>query len=145
MEVRMSHLVTIKTEIKDLAAVGAACRRLGWTLKEGQSTYAWFGESVGDYPLPEGLTVADLGKCDHSIGVPGAEYEIGLVKRGQRLMPVWDFWRSGGLSKDTGNQLAQAYAVEKTKAAARNQGHLVTETTMPDGKIRLTLSLAGGA
>jgi len=141
----MSHLVTIKTEIRDVGAVRAACLRLGWTFMEGQKTYAWFGESVGDYPLPEGITVDDLGKCDHAIRVPKARYEIGLVKRGQKFLPVWDFWCSGGLSEDTGSKFAQAYAVERTKAEARRQGRLVTETAMPNGKIKLTISLEGGA
>lgn len=139
----MSHVVTIATEIRDLQAVKAACKRLGWEFLEGQTTYKWYGESVGDYPLPTGFTAADLGKCHHAIRVPGARYEVGLVRRGNSFVPMWDYWYSGGLSEDTGNKLAQAYAVEKAKAEARRRGHTVTEAAMPDGSIRLLVSVGG--
>ena len=137
----MSHIVSISVEMTDLIAVKAACKRLGWEFKEGQSTYAWYGRSVGDYPLPAGMTKDDLGKCNHAVGVPGASYEVGLRKHGNNWVPVWDFWCSGGLKEDTGKRFAAAYAAEKAKIEARKKGYRVaSETIKEDGTIRLTLT-----
>ena len=76
----MSHVVSIKTELTDLDAVKAVCQELGLIFREGQKEYAWWGETFGDYPLPEGFTAAQLGKCEHAISVPGTNWEIGLAK-----------------------------------------------------------------
>ena len=42
------------------------------------------------------------------------------------------------------DKLLQAYAVEKTALEARKQGHSVTEQTLSDGSIKLTVQVAGG-
>jgi len=136
----MSHVVRIKTELRDLAAIQAACNRLGWTLNEGATTYKWWGRYMGDSPLPEGFTAEDLGKCTHSITVAGATYQIGLVKQNTGFLPLWDYWSSGGLKKSTGETLAQAYAIEKAKIEARKQGHSVTEKALADGSVELTIT-----
>jgi len=39
----------------------------------------------------------------------------------------------------------QAYAVERAKAEARGKGHQVTEAKLPDGSIKLTVQVNGGA
>ena len=43
------------------------------------------------------------------------------------------------------DRFLQAYAVERTLAEARRQGHTVTEQSLPDGSIKLTVELQGGA
>ena len=43
------------------------------------------------------------------------------------------------------NAFMQAYAVEKAKIEAKKKGHLVTESPMAGGKVKLTITLAGGA
>ncbi|MCX7428798.1 MAG: hypothetical protein NTW96_24625 [Planctomycetia bacterium] len=147
----MSHIVTIKTELRDIAAIKAACKRMGWQLLEGQHTFRWYGRYVGDYREFEkqlrdlGIKTEDYGKCDHAIRVPGAEYEIGLVQRGNRFVPLWDTWGPGGLAKVShengmGGFLA-AYAVEKAKLEARRKGYTVTEKTLPNGNIQLQVTV----
>lgn len=136
----MSHIVTIKTELRDLQAIRAACKRLGWTFVEGQRTYAWYGRYMGDSQLPEGIAVDQLGKCDHAIRVPGASYEIGLKATGKGYAPLWDYWHTGGLPTNAGARLAQAYAVEKARAEARRQGHTVSERQLADGSVQLTIN-----
>lgn len=139
----MSHVAKIEVEIKDLEALKAAAKRIGGTFVEGQSRYAWYGQHVGDYPLPKGFAASDLGRCEHAIRVPGASYEIGVCKRrdgkpGYTLL--WDFWHEGGLEKrlgKNGQRLVQAYAVETAKRAARRAGYLVSETTKSDGSVVL--------
>jgi hypothetical protein len=41
------------------------------------------------------------------------------------------------------DRFLQAYAVEKTKIEARKKGHLVTETPLSDGSIKLTIQVNG--
>lgn len=139
----MSHIAKIEIEINDLSALKAACVRLGLEFICDQRTYAWFGEHIGDYPIPEGFTVDDMGKCDHAIRVPGAAYEIGVIKRDRQWMLVWDFWRSGGLERVLGKsagKLKQAYAASKAVMEARRKGYLVKEQVTKNGGIRITLS-----
>jgi len=141
----MSHVAEIEIQITDLAALATACRRLGFVFREGQKTYAWYGRWAGDYPLPEGFSQEDLGKCDHAIQVPGADYEVGVVKarQGTGYRLLWDFWFQGGLAERLGpkaERLVQAYGVEKAKREARKQGFSVYETTREDGSVRLTLT-----
>jgi hypothetical protein len=138
----MSHVAKIEIEILDLKSLRQACGRLGLEFMEGQTAYAWFGESIGDYPLPVGFTVADLGKCDHAIKVPGAEYEIGVVHRNGKYALLWDSWISGGLERVLGagaGKLKQAYAVVKTICEAKRKGYMVKEQKTGTG-IRLVLS-----
>ncbi len=142
----MSHCVDIKTVIQDLDALEAACEKLGLELKRGQQTYKWWGHSVGDYPIPEGLTEEDLGKCEHALVVKdnAQAYEVGLVKtkdgKGYRLL--YDYYGGGkGLMAkigDNADTLTQRYAAEVATRQARRQGYRVTEMLGVDGKIRLT-------
>jgi hypothetical protein len=138
----MSHVAKIEIEILDLKSLKLACDQLGLEFIEGQKSYAWFGESIGDYPLPAGFTVADLGKCDHAIRVPGAEYEIGVVHRAGKYALLWDSWGRGGLERILGTgagKLKQAYAVTKTICEAKRKGYMVKEQKTETG-IRLVLS-----
>ena len=98
----MSHVETVKVNITDLEALKKACERLGVEFHEGQTHYEWYGHSVGDYPIPAGLTKTDLGHCAHAIHVPGVKYEIGIVpnKSGKGYTLAYDFWGPGqGLQK----------------------------------------------
>lgn len=141
----MSHVSKIDIKPTDLAALKLAAKRLGGELVE-QKTYKWYGTSVGDYPLPEGFTAKDLGKCDFAIKFPDAKYEVGVVKRkdgkpGYELL--WDFWSGGfGLEKaigKDGNKLKQSYGVEAAKRAAMLKGWSCFEQKTPTG-IKLTIN-----
>jgi hypothetical protein len=143
----MSHVTTIKAQILDLEVLKAACHDLGLEFREGQQTYRWYGTHVGDYPLPEGFTKNDLGKCLHAIGIPGNKnaYEIGVVVRrdgqpGYTLM--WDFWAGGhGLQAVVGNdckKLVQAYATNKAIKSLKKKGYAVKRVvSKKTNKIRL--------
>jgi len=132
----MSHLAKIELEIKDLKSLEKACTRMGFQFMRDQKTHAWYGQFVGDSPLPEGMKVEDLGKCDHAIRVPGCSYEVGVIKKGQNYGLVWDYWRSGGLTEKIGKDgglLKQAYTIEKTKMEAIKKGYSVKERQTPKG------------
>jgi hypothetical protein len=43
------------------------------------------------------------------------------------------------------NSFLQGYAVEKAKIEARKKGHSVTETSLQDGSIKVTVRVGGAA
>lgn len=138
----MSHVAKIEISIKDLDTLKASCEQLGLQFMADQKTFKWYGRLVGDYPVPEGFTAADMGHCDHAISVPGAEYELGVVHRNGRYHLLWDFYRSGGLERVLGKgacRLKQAYSAERVRREARIKGYHVQERKTEQG-IRLVLT-----
>ena len=160
----MSHLVSVDVEFDDLSALGGGCTSIGWEFLEGQTTYKYAGYWADDSPVPDGIwspeqtaTVramshaerkawmeAHLGRCEHAIRVPGANYEVGIVrKHNGKWTMLWDWWSAGGLLAPMGGQdgrvLKRAYAAERTKQWARRQGFRVQETKLAGGAVRLRL------
>ena len=144
----MSHCVSIKTKLTDLAAVKLACEEMGLTFKPDQKHYKWWGTSVGDYPLPNGFTKADLGKCEHAIGVPGTDWEVGVckLKDGSGYTLLYDFYGSSGqpilkaLGGEQAPKFVQTYGVHKATLEAKKKGYFVTRTTNPQGQPRLVIT-----
>ena len=122
----MSHIVQIKTEVRDAAAVSAACRRLSLAEPAHQTVRLFSGIATGTtvslpgwrYPVVLDLT-AGAAKYDNFGGLWGKQQEL--------------------------DRFLQAYAVERAKIEARKQGHSVTEQPLTDGSIKLTIQVAGGA
>ena len=139
----MSHISKIEMVITDLSDLKKACTKLGFTFREDQNSYRWYGRLVtpDKHPVPEGLTEADLGKCDHAISVPEAEYEIGVVKRNGKYHLLLDYWdsRLRNAVGDNGARLKQAYAVERILSEAKRRNMRATQIRTEQG-IRLTLS-----
>ena len=137
----ISHITSLELEIKDLASLQAACKRLGWEFAEGQDTYSWYGTFVGDEPLPADTTVEELGHCEHAIKVPGCEYEIGVVRKANRWILRWDYWSSGGLQAVLGSNggiIKQAYGIEHSRRVLVKQGYrVIGEQRLADGSVRL--------
>ena len=134
----MSHVSTIEVaDVFDIPSLKQMCEDMGWEFLEGQTTYKWYGNYMGDYPLPVGFTKEDLGKCEHAIRIPGANYEIGVAKNNKgELKLLWDFWSSGGLQNKLGKNagiLKQAYTIAKGKVAARKKGFFFKEKKSPRG------------
>ena len=139
----MSHIARIELEIKSLEDLKAACTRLGLKFLENEQSYKWFGRWVGDEPLPNGVEEKDLGKCDHCIHVPGAQYQIGVVKKDEKYRLLWDSWKAGGLEEVLGKNaglLKQAYAVETIKRDSRVKGLRLREQKQ-EKTIRITLTV----
>ena len=114
---------------------------------ENQKTYRWFGQFMGDYPLPEGMTKEQLGHCDHAIRVEGASYEIGVVTNETGTHLLWDFWASGGLQQQLGEEawrLNQEYDVTKAVMAAESQGYAWAEMENEAGEKVLEVYQQGG-
>lgn len=143
----MSHVVSIKTELTDLEAVKAACRELGLIFKPGQTTFKWWGRSEGDYPIPAGMRKADLGQCDHAIGVPGTEWEIGLVRQANGAYKLaFDFYGHRGqpildaLGGQEAGRFLQAYGVNKTIMTARKLGHNAVRVMGKNGAVNVIIT-----
>lgn len=141
----MSHVSAITLRIKDLRALLESADELGLEQLMTE-TYKWYGRSVGDTPLPEGYTEAELGKCLFALGVKGNKdaYQIGVVQSkvhpGEYEMML-DSWQGGfGLMEKIGtdgNLLRQRYAEKVTTKQLRKQGLRVTRSVTDDGKVVL--------
>lgn len=151
----MSHVTTISVKILDLRALKAAIKEFGAEWIEGKREYNWWGISVGDTPLPEGMTKDMLGKCDHVIKLPGANYEIGVVKMpGGHYTLAYDSYNYGSgpnnvpadgqklLNKfgDGLKKLVQTYAVCKATLEAKAKGWMVNKQTLANGTVKLSLT-----
>ena len=143
----MSHVTQYEFDLDDMDALKAACEEIGAEVRP-KKTYKWWGHHVGDYPMPEGFTEADLGKCDFAIGVKGDPnaYEVGVVKKGDKTHLLYDFYAGGkGLMKVVGKDLGllkPAYSKHHAKHAARKMtamGFKMSETTNKAGETVLHL------
>ena len=104
----MSHISKIELEVKDLGILDQACRKLDMAFIRGQASFRWYGKES---------------PCDHTIKVPGADYELGVIDKNGCYELNCDFY-DRNLEKVIGKQgglLKQAYAVEKTKNEARKK------------------------
>ena len=120
----MSHLVMVKTQIRDPIALVAACRRLGLHEPVQGTAKLYSGEASGLIVLLPGWrypavidTAAGEVRYDNFKGIWGNQCEL--------------------------DRLLQAYGVEKARIEARKAGHTVTEQSLPDGSIKLTIQTGG--
>ena len=122
----MSHIVSIKTEVRDAAAVRAACQRLGLAEPVHDTVRLFSAETTGlavQFPDWQYPVVCDT--------------ETGEVK--------FDNFQGRWGDQKRLDHFMQAYAVEMAKLAARKKGHTVAEQQLQDGSIKLTVHLKGGA
>ena len=123
----MSHISKIELEVKDLSALKQACRTLNLEFCAKQEQFQWYGQSS---------------QCQHAIKVPGARYEIGVVKANNAWELNCDYY-DAAIEKAIGHQggwLKQAYAVAKTRIEARKKTYTVVERKTSTG-IRLHVRL----
>ena len=121
----MSHIVSIRTQIKDAAAVRAACRRLNLAEPNVGTAELFSGSAHGlivqlpdwVYPIACDVVSGDV-RFDNFEGRWGQQREL--------------------------DRFLQAYAVEVARLEARKQGHTVTEQQLTDGSIKLTIQVTGG-
>lgn len=145
----MSHVVTMELQIKDLQALELSSKELGCVFVKGQTTYNWWGHHVGDYPLPEGFTKEEMGICEHAIKVPGAHWEIGVVKDKQNkdsYKLIYDFYGSEGgkIQKVCGNNLGELkkrYTVNAIKNKIKNKKASIKEEKLQNGKLKITINV----
>jgi hypothetical protein len=122
----MSHIVEIHAEVRDPAALAAACRRLRLAAPEPGTAQLFAGTAAG-------LIVR----------LPGWRYPV--VAEPESGMLKYDHYN--GQWGDPGHldRLLQAYAVEKATLEARRRGHAVREARLPDGAVKLTVQVGGAS
>ena len=122
----MSHVVEIRTQVRDPVAIRAGCARL----KLQEPTYGaakLFSDTKTGW-------IVQLDKwrypvvCDVNTGK--VEFDNFEGRWGDRAML---------------DQFLQAYAVERAKLEARKNGHSVTEQQLTDGSVKLTIDVGGAA
>ncbi|MGB7160769.1 MAG: hypothetical protein WBD40_22080 [Tepidisphaeraceae bacterium] len=122
----MSHIVSIATRVRDPVALTAACRRLGLV------------EPIVGTVM---LFAAEASGC--IVQLPGWTYPVVIDTASGEVR----YDNYGGAWGDQAHldRLLQAYAAEKAKLEARRAGHSVIEQPLPDGSIKLTIQVGGGA
>lgn len=119
----MSHIVSIKTQVKDPLAVAAACRRLQLSEPHTGTAKLYTSEATGlIVALPEWLYPVI---CDTATG------EL-----------HYDNFKGRWGDESHLHRFLQAYAVEKATIEARRAGHSVRESLLSDGSIRLQIAVA---
>jgi len=122
----LSHIVEIKTEVRDAAATRAACQRLGLEAPVHGSAELFSGTATG-------LIVQ----------LPGWRYPAVFdTDSGQAR---YDNYNGRWGQQAELDKLLQTYACEKTKIEARRKGYTCTEQRLADGSIKLTVNVAGAA
>lgn len=122
----MSHIVSIQTQIRDKAAVDAACQRLQWPEPE-QGRFRLFNSTV------EGL------------GVRAPRWQYPIVCELQTGQLHYDNFEGRWGDPKHLDKFKQAYAIEKTKLEARRQGRSVFETPLEDGSVQLVVEIQNGS
>jgi len=115
----VSHTVTIKTKITDLAAIQAACQRLKLL-----------------QPIQGEVRLFDRVAQGIGVQLDGWRFPLCIESAGNLLFDNFGgFW---GVPEKL-DQFQQAYAVEKAKLEARKQGYTCQESVLADGSIRLNV------
>ena len=122
----MSHIVEIKTQVKDAAAVRAGCNRLRLP-PPVQGTHRLFsGQATG------------LG-----VQLPDWKYMVVFDLSSSELK--YDNYNGRWGEQQYLDSFLQSYAVERAKIEARRKGHTVTEASLADGSVKLTINVGGAA
>ena len=122
----MSHIVKIQTQVRDEAAVVAACQRRQLAAPE-RGKHRLFSREV------EGLAVR----------LRDWQYPaVCQLETGEVLYD--NFGGRWGEQREL-DGFIQAYAVEKARIEARKRGHTITEQSLADGSIKVTVQIGGVA
>jgi len=122
----LSHIVEIKTEIRDEQAIRAACVRLQLAAPEHKTCRLFNATATG--------------LC---VQLPGWSYPV--VCETQSGAVKYDNYQGHWGEQKHLNSFLQTYAVEKARIEARKKGHRVSEAKLEDGSIRVTVHVGGAA
>lgn len=122
----MSHTVEIRTEVRDEAAVKAACSRL-------------------HYPQPTRGTFQLYSTTETGLGIELPHWKYPVVANTDTGELKCDSYNGRWGEQEFLDRFLQGYAVEKAKIEARKKGHTVTEQQLDNGSIMLTVNVGGAA
>lgn len=122
----MSHIVEIKTEVRDEAAVQLACSRLQLP-RAVRGTFKLF-------------TTRETG-----LGIELPRWKFPVVADTETGQLRYDNYGGRWGPQESLGQFLQMYAIEKAKIEARRKGHSVIEQRLDGGSIKLTVNVGGAA
>ena len=122
----MSHIVEIKTEVRDEAAVQAACSRLHLPRAKRGTFQLYLTEETG-------------------LGIQLPNWKYPVVANTETGQLRYDNYQGRWGSQEFLDQFLQAYATERVKIEARKKGHSVMEQQLDNGSIKLTVNVGGAA
>ena len=122
----MSHIVEIKTEVRDETAVQSACSRL-------------------HLPRATRGTFQLYSSTETGLGIELPHWRFPVVANTETGQLRYDNYGGRWGDQEFLDQFFQAYACEKTKIEARRKGHSVVEQQLPNGSVKLTVSVGGVA
>ena len=118
----MSHIVTVETQIRDPAALAAACSRLQLAPPQQRSVQLFSSTATG-----------------LAVDLPGWKYPVVCDITQGRVQ--FDNYHGQWGAQSQLDRLLQAYAAEMILLEARRRGHTITEQSLADGSIRLTVQV----
>ena len=122
----MSHFVTVETQLKDIAALKAACRELGLNVQENAEARGY---------------AANRQHGDFVITLKGP-YDIAVNRKQDGTFGLTaDQWQ-GHVAKEVGvnfTRLMKLYSVHKVLIEAKRKGHTVRRQELKDGSVKLTV------
>ena len=122
----MSHFVTIETQIKDIAALKAACRELGLNVQKNAEARGY---------------AANRQHGDFVITLKGP-YDIAVNRKQDGTFGLTADWWQGHVAKEVGTnftKLMKLYSVHKVLIEAKRKGHTVHRQDLKDGSVKLTV------
>ena len=122
----MSHVVNIRTEIRDSQALRAACHRLGLAEPVHETVRLFSGEATG-----------------YAVRLPDWRYPVVCHLDTGTL--AYDSFHGRWGNEQELNRLRQSYAIEKARIETHKQDHQLTETRLADGSVKLTIQIGGAA
>jgi len=122
----VSHIVQIQTEIRDPVAIQAACGRLSLPQPVFGETKLYSSSAVG-----------------WAIRLPKWLYPVVCDVANGKI--AYDNFKGRWGDPTQLDRFVQGYAVEKARIEARRKGHTVTEQSLADGSIKLTIQVGGAA
>ncbi len=123
----MSHFTTIKTQIKDVAALRSAVRELGLELSANTEARGYISNKTNG---------------DFVIRLKGP-YDIAVNQQPDGTFGLTTDWWDGHVEKEVGKdfgKLLQLYGVHKATMEAKKRGISVLRRQQPNGSIKLVLA-----
>ncbi|QDV68023.1 hypothetical protein Poly24_17290 [Rosistilla carotiformis] len=120
----MSHVVTIEAQVRDPEALRSSCRRLGLDAPVHQTIKLFTAEATG-----------------HCVQLPRWRYPV-VCDTDSGVIHYDNYGGHWGEQSEL-DRLVQRYAVEKTVIESRKQGYTVTEHTLANGSIKLSVQVGG--
>ena len=123
---RLSHIVTIKTQVRDTVGVAAACRRLALPEPVHGTADLFSGQATG-------LLVQ----------LPGWLYPV-VIETATGTVRYDNYNGAWGDPKEL-HRFVQAYVVGQARIEARKKSYLTTEQSLADGSIMVDIEVRGAS